>query len=377
MNGFRSLLSMLFGAGMLLFIDRVGKQLKGARTGEFFFRRQCWLLIIGFINAYLFLWFWDILYMYAICGMIIYTFRRLPVQKLLIAAAVCLVVTDTFDTIGLYSNKVTIYKGEMLLKQDTVLTKLSAEQQNDLDDYNFFLNKTRIASKQKAAVDELRITKGGFAGLYTLHGQKSMAMQSTGFFTFYLWDILVFMFIGMAFYKQGILTGKASIKFYWILTLSCLSVGLLLSWLRLQPMIDNGFDEYLITKKTSLRFYETARCFRALGVFGLIMLLHKSAKFDRLFRLVQPVGQLALTNYLIQSILCGLFFYGIGFGMFGELGRTELYYIVAVIWLLQVIFSHLWVKYFLYGPFEWAWRSLTYWKKQPFRKENKPGNSTQ
>lgn len=72
----------------------------------------------------------------------------------------------------------------------------------------------------------------------------------------------------------------------------------------------------------------------------------------------------------MQSILCGLFFYGIGFGMFGKLERIELYYVVMVVWLLQIIFSHLWLRCFLYGPFEWAWRSLTYWEKQPLRKKS-------
>lgn len=62
-------------------------------------------------------------------------------------------------------------------------------------------------------------------------------------------------------------------------------------------------------------------------------------------------------------------FYGIGFGMFGRLERHELYYVVVVVWTFQIMLSHVWMRYFLYGPFEWAWRSLTYWKKQPFAKQ--------
>ena len=80
---------------------------------------------------------------------------------------------------------------------------------------------------------------------------------------------------------------------------------------------------------------------------------------------MRPVGQMAFTNYLMQSIICGFIFYGIGFGMYAQLQRYEVYYVVGVVWLLQIVYSHIWMHYFRFGPFEWLWRSLTYWKRQP------------
>ena len=100
------------------------------------------------------------------------------------------------------------------------------------------------------------------------------------------------------------------------------------------------------------------------------MLLYKSGLFKWLFALLRPVGQMAFTNYLMQSLLCGLFFYGIGFGMYGKLERHEVYYVVGAVWLVQIIYSNIWLHYFRFGPMEWAWRSLTYWKKQPMKKSN-------
>ena len=90
----------------------------------------------------------------------------------------------------------------------------------------------------------------------------------------------------------------------------------------------------------------------------------------RLFNLMRPVGQMAFTNYLMQIIICGIIFYGIGFSMFARLQRYELYYVMAGVWVFQIIFSHLWLRYFRFGPFEWLWRSLTYWKLQPIKKAN-------
>jgi uncharacterized protein len=89
---------------------------------------------------------------------------------------------------------------------------------------------------------------------------------------------------------------------------------------------------------------------------------------DRLFAMMRPVGQMAFTNYLMQSFLCGMIFYGVGFGLFNKLQRYEIYYVVLAVWTFQIIFSHLWLRYFQFGPLEWVWRSLTYWKKQPVRR---------
>jgi uncharacterized protein len=100
-------------------------------------------------------------------------------------------------------------------------------------------------------------------------------------------------------------------------------------------------------------------------------LMYKSGWFKWLFTLMRPVGRMAFSNYLFQSIICGLIFYGIGFGMFGKLQRYELYYVVVSVWIFEIILSHIWMRHFSYGPFEWLWRSLTYWKKQPVKRKRR------
>ena len=128
------------------------------------------------------------------------------------------------------------------------------------------------------------------------------------------------------------------------------------------------FNFFDYTKHVSYTLYEIPRTFRSVGIFGLIMMLYKTGWFNWLFALVRPVGQMAFTNYLMQSLICGLIFYGIGFGYFGQLQRYELYYVVGGVWIFQIIVSHIWLRYYRFGPMEWIWRSLTYWKLQPFKK---------
>jgi uncharacterized protein len=87
--------------------------------------------------------------------------------------------------------------------------------------------------------------------------------------------------------------------------------------------------------------------------------------------LLSAVGRTALTNYVMQTVICVFLFNGHGLGLFARLERFELYYVVAAIWVAQLIASRIWLSYFHFGPAEWAWRSLTYWELQPGSTTNK------
>jgi len=149
-----------------------------------------------------------------------------------------------------------------------------------------------------------------------------------------------------------------------------MGLGLLLTWMRLSDIMHYKFNLFEITKNKGIEYYEFSRTLRSIGLFGLLMLLFKSGWFNWLFKLMRPVGQMAFTNYLMQSLMGALVFFGIGFGMMGKLQRYEVYLVAMAIWAIEITWSHIWLRYFRFGPLEWCWRSLTYWKKQPMRKEN-------
>ncbi len=359
----RAIFSMLFGAGVILFITRLEKRVDGMMTAEYFMRRQLWLLVFGLANAFILLWSGDILFEYAICGMIIFVFRRLSPNKLIIAAFVCLLLMTARGNLNLYRHKMIISKGETIAKIDTLKTKLTDQQKDDLGAYTGMKEKDSIPGQIKEMEKNTRQIRGTYAEVY-----KNISKTSTDgefWYTYFgLWDVLVFMFLGMAFFKLGILTGNAPAKTYWLLSIVGLGVGLLISYYRITPLLHYKFSNFDITKNIPFDTYEISRTFRSLGIFGLIMLMYKSGWFKWLFALARPVGQMAFTNYLMQSLMCAIFFYGFGFGMYGQLQRYEIYYVVGVIWIIELCWSHLWLYYFRFGPLEWLWRSLTYWKKQ-------------
>ena len=84
------------------------------------------------------------------------------------------------------------------------------------------------------------------------------------------------------------------------------------------------------------------------------------------------VGQMAFSNYILHSLIYGVVFYGYGFGLFNKLQRYQLYYVVLGMWCVSLIASPIWLQHFRFGPLEWCWRSLTYWKRQPMRLVEEP-----
>jgi len=363
----RAIFSLLFGAGIILFITRLEKKITGLMTAEYFIRRQLWLLVFGLVNAFILLWPGDILFQYAVCGIIVFAFRRLPVGWLLAAAFICVVLMTARENIDLLRQKEKLFKGEAIAKLDTNLVKLTPPQQEALEAMTGFKERSTREAQLKEMEKNLREVRGPYPEMYRNLNNTSTKLEF--FYTYYgLWDVLTFMFNGMAFYKSGVLTGDAPAKVYRALLIIGLGAGLVISYYRLQPLLTYRFNRVDIPRDISFEYYEISRTFRSLGIFGLIMLVYKSGWFNWLFQLMRPVGQMTFTNYLAQSFLCTVYFYGIGFAKFVQLQRYEIYYVVAVIWVIEIAWSHVWLRYFRFGPLEWACRSLTYWKLQPLRK---------
>ena len=174
------------------------------------------------------------------------------------------------------------------------------------------------------------------------------------------------MLVGMALFKWGVLTAQRSNKFY----LHSMIVGFVIGFpVVTYGVIENFAADWAMEFSMFLgwQYNYWGSLFVSLGYISLVMLL---CKIDQLHKLTKPlaaVGRLALTNYLLQTLICTTIFYGHGFGLFGKLERTGQILILIGVWIFQLIFSSLWLRYFRFGPAEWLWRSLTYLKIQSIR----------
>ncbi|MES1225691.1 MAG: hypothetical protein ABUT20_59990, partial [Bacteroidota bacterium] len=184
----RAIFSMLFGAGVILFITRLEKRVDGMRTAEYFLRRQLWLLVFGLFDAFVLLWSGDILFEYAICGIILFVFRRLPARKLLIAAAVSLLFMMTRDNIHLFREKNVIVKGQAIAAIDTSKVKLSEQQKEDLAAYTSFKDGATTESLRKEMEKDLRQIRGNYSNLYQNISEVSARIEFVASY-YYIWDI--------------------------------------------------------------------------------------------------------------------------------------------------------------------------------------------
>jgi len=98
-----------------------------------------------------------------------------------------------------------------------------------------------------------------------------------------------------------------------------------------------------------------------------IACLMSFAPARKILGLLAPAGKMALSNYLMQSLIASLVFYGYGLGLWAQWGRAELALFVVLVFIGQVIFSNIWLGYFRYGPMEWCWRAITYWSLPTMR----------
>jgi uncharacterized protein len=150
------------------------------------------------------------------------------------------------------------------------------------------------------------------------------------------------------------------------LALVGIGVGLALNYFLLKLQYQIRFDNVIFSERWKFSYYEIRRVFLTIGYLSFLILLYKASAGKKLLHFFAPVGKMAFTNYLMQSIITSVIF--LGFGLFGKLQRYETYFILVNIWIFQIAFSHIWLRFFRFGPFEWVWRSLTYWQKPPMRK---------
>ncbi len=348
----RTLFSMLFGAGVVLFVTG-----STAKSGWLHYRRNFWLLVFGLINIYIFLWPGDILLTYALSGFVLWFFRNWKARNLLILATF-LILIGSLQNFALKSSleiardaaegmKISISKGEEVSEETAAWAQAWIEYENGYQ------------TERDNIPNEIKNKTSSYATAYEYNLEKA---NETIYFLipFFLFlDALMMMVVGMALFKLGILDGGREIGFY--IKMMCIGFLIGLSINAYEVLLITNSNMGIIETNPYLRFtYHFGRLFIALGYLGLILVLIKLRKFSSLRFRLACVGRMALTNYLMHSGIALFIFSGAGLGLLGKFSWSQLYLVVASIWVLQLYISPLWLKYFYFGPIEWLWRLLTY-----------------
>lgn len=358
----RALFSLLFGAGMLLMVTRLGEA-PGAAVARTYYRRVGWLLAFGLFDAFVLLWPADILLTYALCGLLLYPLRRLAAPALLglavavVAAQAGLRILDLREARALQAE----YPAALAVAAD------DEQAARTVRAWERILERAQPDVDSGKMRDSIRATaSGSLAELYVERAKTSLILQTVVALNAWLLDALALMLLGMAALRTGLLTGGGRAA-PWALLVGGYAVGLPLAAAEAQALLDSGFDP--ITDKRWQVLYDLRRIGVAAGHLGVILLACRSGRFSRLRQRLAAVGRMALSNYLGQSIIGGVLFYSVGLGLYGRYTGWHLYVFVLLIWAVQLVLSPWWLGRYRFGPAEWLWRSLTYGRRQALRRE--------
>lgn len=360
----RGIFSLLFGASIVLLTDRMEQAGAGLRTADIHFRRMLWMMLFGVIHWALLLWIGEILFAYSIGGLLLFAFRKMQ-PRWMLAISGALLLTSVVSSLLAYQSLAAAKSAAFAAQTAQASGAALTDEQKEAITY-WGDSVAEFAPPAEALESIIEVHQVGYIDAVILQFPMSYEFQWTDLPWWLFFDMMSFMLIGMALLKMGVLGGGRSVKFYAWMIVGGYAVGIPLNYLEVQLFQSSGFS--LLGFSQAAITYEISRLAMVVGHLGLFLMVIRRGWLKMLQRTLAATGQMALTNYIAQTLICTALFFGFGFGLFNQLERHQLFYIVAAIWALELAWSPIWLKHFRFGPLEWLWRSLTYWERQPLRR---------
>ena len=344
----RALLSILFGASMLLFLDSA--EASGRDGVVLQIRRLIWLAVIGYLH-FAVLWWGDILFTYACAGFIALWLCRLPARTMTTAALLAFAAWHALGIAGSLSPVIAERQADTAVSTPDQTRSVIAHRDED----------------RREALDQRQRELGGFIPLaaHKLNEEATLPLI-VSFNT--LGETVPLMLVGMALFRSGFFTGGWTRRRLRILGLGGLIAGgaatlgfTAMAWAwHFPPVLMNAlFASWLAVPHLVM----------ALGYAALLVLAARRFQGTGAAQRIAAVGRMALTNYLGCTVVMTALFYGWGLGLSGTVPESRYGLFVMAAWLIMVTASPLWLRHFRQGPVEWLWRALTYGRTEPFRRE--------
>jgi uncharacterized protein len=398
----KALFALVFGTGMMLYLTRPN-QFTMPQTHEYYIRRQLWLIAFGLIAAFAILWPGDILFHLGVMGILLFPFARMSRKGLLIAAILCTVIycgkmfwnyADDKKALRKYKAAVKVedkFKKDStdrhrkdsiagmpvdsIKVRDSIGKKndtLTRQQKQDKEAWEGMTKRIKYDSTKASEKAEKKAMRSSYGKVWNHLLRRSQEKESVWFYKTGFWEFGSLIFLGMALLGFGYFNNSFSKNKYLLFGIIGIVVGFLLGWWRLGlthhkiPDYEKYINGHIIPPN---QFFPVENIVMTFGYVSLALWLIRINILKWLWKGLNAVGRMAFTNYFIQILFCTCFFYGYGFGYFGRLSQRELYYLVIEIWLVQTVFSVLWLRFYHYGPVEWLWRWLIYAKRFPNKKK--------
>ena len=363
----RGLLELLFGAGMMILTAKAMEPTGPVAVADLYFRRTLWLLAFGLADVFLLLWPGDILNIYALAALFLFPFRKLPPRALIVLG----LVWASFGAVNGandYAVRSTMaYRVDAAQAARAAHRLLTPEQRDAVAEWNKLADARPTEKQKKDLAAERGARRGPLPGyarwLWVQWVQFAAKWELPSII-----EAFSTMLIGIALFKLGIIQGRRSRRFYLVMLLVSYGVGLTARTIGVAER-----TTFLPIPKTIWITEEYARLAVTFGHVALVNLLVRSAAGARLLAPFRAAGRTAFSLYVCETIVgMWLLFPGFGLGWWDRFGWTGLAVTATVTIACLLALANLWSRWFLTGPLEWAWRSLAYCRRQPFRRQARP-----
>jgi len=332
---FTAIFGVTFGAGIVILAGRYERA--GLPVARVHYRRMAGLLILGLLHAYL-LWYGDFLVSLALCGAVAFLFRDVAPRKTLVIGMLMMSLATL-----------------MSVEAGWTLPSWSVEQDERV--------RHRWAPPADLLDREITAYRAGWSAQLSQRVPAALARETVGFAARSFWQMTGLMLIGMALFRIGILSAAWSARFYAMIALGGFGLGIPLVLYGVRENFAAGWDLRRALLIDGTVNYWGGVLVGAAWVAAVMLACRLGARL----RPLASVGRLALSNYLLQSVLFTTVFYGHGLGLFANVERAGQVLIALGVLALQVIASMSWTRHFAVGPVEWLWRSVTLGTRVPLR----------
>ena len=311
------LFSMLFGVGIMIFLENAEKKTSKPKTLAIW--RNFLLLCFGLLHYSI--WIGDVLAPYAICAFLLIIFPDVKKPILILSVIIFLIIA--FIVITNYFSSLYDSNGNLVSQEEWVLL---ASEGGELSYGSIWFPDSEAP--------------GNIIGMWWFIGAFFRA--------------ITLMLFGIFLYKLKIIQGNKGISFYKKISIYGFSIGLPLSIYSIYLLVSSGYDPSVLF--ISNIFNTLSVIPMVLGYIGVLTILNLKLR-DSITERLRACGRLAFSNYIVQTIF-GVFILG-AFGL-DTFSRAQLMIFVFIVWLIQIAWSKPILDRFNYGPLEWLWRKLTY-----------------
>jgi uncharacterized protein len=345
---FYVIFSMLFGFGFWLFMN---KSMDNDTSPLPLFRRRLFFLLLFGIAHITLLWAGDILLLYALIGFLLILFRKSSDRRIKWWAVVMTLIPTVLSSVMFLFMS-------LASRVPEAQEAIDAQLQGNLAMITDLIERASLA-----------YSTGSFGEIISVRTEEYLTLLS-GSLLFFSPVILAVFLAGFLIARNGMVKRyKENLPlfrrlFWWSLISGVVTNALYAIAYRNSVMsVPNGWS-LLSSAMHTFGGISLGLCY----ISGMVILFIKG-RSGWLSANLAPVGRMALTNYLMQSVICALLFHSYGFGLYGEFKIWQGIILTFLIFALQIVVSRWWLNRFQFGPFEWLWRSLTYWRFQPMRKQ--------